>query len=89
MRRDTIFIIATINKKSSQFEMRKRQPRSLLPNQVCIPIHVEINEEDWFDRFEDVRVLKLKPPAKPTTGWSEMTFGKTTTENVIDRLAGR
>lgn len=86
---DTIFIIATINKRSNHFELRKKPPRSLLPNQVCFPFNVEINKEDWFDRFEDVRVLKLKPPAKPVISAVKMTFGKTTAENVIDRLAGR
>jgi hypothetical protein len=52
---------------------------------------VSIDTEEWFSRIEDVRSIRIRPPRKASAELDEssMTFGKTTSEKVIDRLAGR
>ena len=88
VRRDIIYIRVTINKKRFNYDLLKRRPKSMLPNQFCVDLPFEINEDEWFNRIISIGTIRPVPP-QPRVTQVDTWVDKDTPDKVLDKIAGR
>lgn len=92
IRRETVYLRATILKKSQHYDLLKKKPTSLDPNQFCIILPIEIDEEEWFGRLYRLKdeAIHPKPPVpKVSSSGMQIFIDKNTPDKILDRLTGQ
>jgi hypothetical protein len=63
IRKSRCFVIATINVRSTKFELRAKLPKSMAPNQFAFSLDMEIDEAQWINRLPTkISLGRLVPP---------------------------
>lgn len=89
IRRNEVYVIATVNKKVTSFALRVKEPTSLLPNQFAFKLKMEIDENKWFKRITEVKLGEITPPVPDVNVPDDsIDIGLTTAENVLNRMTG-
>jgi hypothetical protein len=84
----SVFVIATVRKKTTIFETRVRQPRALAPNQFAVHLTMEVDENDWLKRMREINLGKVRPP-EFKADVADAMVGPTTAETVLRRMTER
>jgi hypothetical protein len=92
---DDIWIIVTINKKSTRVRMLKPSPghdrvktiRHIAPNEYAYRLKITTNFKDWEDRIINHEMPAMKPPTRPKIEMSSF-IGKSVEDKVTEKLTG-
>lgn len=85
LRTTDVFMICTVNVRSTHVETRVKLPRNLAPNQFAYRVTFSIDEKEWFHRVMEVKLNKVTPP-NASIQISNGVIGDTTAETVLKRM---
>jgi hypothetical protein len=92
-RKSIIYIVGTVKIRTTGFELRMTQPKTLAPNQFAFALDMSIDEDQWLNR-QPIRVSlgNLVPPERmPIAGQapSDIVIGDSVPERVLKRMTGK
>lgn len=87
MRQDWVYLVVTVLKIKNSFRLKKFKPKRLAPNEFCYSFLIEIDEDEWLNRIEEIQLEPIHPP-EMTRPEISLMISKETSEIVLDKLAG-
>lgn len=87
LRKEWVYLVVTINKRSNSYRLVKKQPNSLAANEICYGFQVTIDEEEWF---EQIKMIEMPPISRPqgNLGLVKQFVGTPEASRVMNRLKG-
>ena len=87
LRTDWIYLIVKVLKTKNTYRLRKFRPDILEPNEICYAFKFNLDPKEWLERIQETEITISPPSLQNPEG--EVSIEKSTSQKVVDRMAGR